>query len=131
GVGESDLATPGVEIGILGSHGGTGSRVISGALQLLLGAPVGEWTGLAEEVALGRGHAQRGQLLNLLLALDPLADDERAGSDGEGHDRLDHRAGGGAVRAALDQAKVDLDHVEMEVAEQLEAGVAGAEVIGG
>ena len=63
-------------------------------------------------------------------ALDPLGNDEGAGARGE----LDHRTDDGVGRplrlAALDEGQVHLQDVELDLRQEPEAGVAGADVIG-
>ena len=90
--------------------------------------PVGR---AAEQVALARPDAERADEVELGGRLDALGDDERAPAVGQVAQRADDLERGLVDGAALDERQVDLDDVELELAEEPEPGVAGADVVGG
>ena len=61
--------------------------------------------------------------------LDPLGDGQHLEVAGDRGQALDEHLGVAGLGDAVDEAAVDLHHVEAEVAEVLEAGGAGAEVV--
>src|SRR4029079_4235079 len=84
-----------------------------------------------EQVALPRPDPERTDELELGRRLDPLGDDQRAPAVGEVAQRPDDLERRLVDGAALDQRQVDLDDVELELAEEAKPGVAGADVVGG
>jgi hypothetical protein len=85
--------------------------------------------GPAEEIALHIRHAGVLQQLHGLLVADPFADGDNAEVPGEiderPHEHLVFRVGA----EILDERAVDLDHVDAELAQRPERGVAGAEIV--
>ena len=99
---------------------------------------VGHGRGPAEQVALGALRADRACLavgvrvarqLQHRLGLDALGDHERAALAGEGHDREHHGARPAVLDRRGDDGAVDLDEVDGQRAQHLEARVAGADVV--
>ena len=95
----------------------------SASRRRLLGRP-------AQQVALARPDPERADDVELGGRLDALGHDERAPAVGQVAQRPDDLEGRVAEGAALDQRQVDLDDVEPELAEQPQAGVPGADVVG-
>jgi len=92
--------------------------------------------GTTEQVALASGdRPRRGRLVHVtdeledLRALDPLGDDERLRLASEADHRGEHRLGGRVLQRAGDHAVVDLEVVDPQVAQNLEARVAGSHVV--
>ena len=90
--------------------------------------PVGR---AAEQVALTGADPERADEVELGGRLDPLGDDQRAPAVGQVAQRADDLERGLVDGAALDERQVDLDDVELELAEQPQPGVAGTDVVGG
>ena len=87
--------------------------------------------GPAQQVALAGGDAQLAQRAQLLGRLQALGDGHRTLAGGEVHQRAQHRSRGVVLGAILHQREIDLHDVEAHLAEQPQAGVAGADVVGG
>ena len=73
---------------------------------------------------------ERADDVELGRRLDALGDDQRAPPVGEVAQRPDDLERRVVDGAALDQRQVDLDDVELELAEQPQPGVAGTDVVG-
>ena len=62
--------------------------------------------------------------------LDTLSHQQRSGLRGEGDDGPHHRRGRRPGGAALHEAEIDLDHVEAQLGEQPQPGVADTQIVG-
>ena len=91
--------------------------------------------GATEQVALAaadraaRRRAGIAQERELRVGLDPLGDHGRVRARGVGDHGLQHAERGRVVRGVGDHGAVDLDEVDRRAAQQLEAGVARADVV--
>ena len=88
-------------------------------------------TGCPRRNALGERRAVAAQVLELLRLLDALDDRGRPERRAEHEHGGDDRRRARVVRHALEEAAVDLEHLDGQVAEASERGVAGAEVVDG
>src|SRR3990172_12440359 len=84
-----------------------------------------------EQVALAGSEAQVADNLELMGGLDTFGHDGRRGTIGELSQRSHDRQRRLPQDTALDQAEVDLDQVELDLAEETEAGVSRSDIIRG
>ena len=87
------------------------------------------WLGAPEEIALAGVVAQLEDRLEMVGRLDALRDDAMATVSGERPERPQHRLTGAVGRARADERQVDLEDVVLDLAQQAQAGVAGADVV--
>src|SRR5882672_3446267 len=73
--------------------------------------------------------AERSQEIELCLGFNPLRDHDHAQALGQVDDRLDDRRIVQIVRQVLDEAAVDLEFVDREALQIIQAGIAGAEIV--
>src|SRR5207237_8062434 len=85
-------------------------------------------TGPSEEEALGPLTAELAKRLDLGLGLHTLGHDAQIEGPGHPHDRVDDRRVLPLRANAVDEAAVDLQHVDREALQVAERGVTGAEV---
>src|SRR6186997_263011 len=85
----------------------------------------------AEEVALPGTDAQAQHRFELLQRLDALGDGRASALTGHRPERLEDRLRWAVLGPRADQRQVDLHDVEVEVAEQAEAGIPGADIVDG
>ena len=93
------------------------------------GSGVGSLAGPAQQVALAGVEAQLEHGLEQVRRLDALGDDRPAALAGDGAERAQDRLGRLVVGAGPDQREVDLHDVEVDLAQQAQAGVAGPDVV--
>ena len=82
-----------------------------------------------EIIALQMRRARHAQRLNLRLGLDAFSDDAQAKRTREVDDRVDDRGAFALAAHAVDEAAIDLQRIEREFADIVEARIAGAEIV--
>ena len=87
--------------------------------------------GGAEQIALARIAAELEQVLTYLLGLDSLCRGHETQSVAEAEHRFDDACLLGLVQDLADEGSVDLDDVELELAQMIETRIAGAEIVEG
>ena len=87
--------------------------------------------GPAQEIALAGIDVQDADHLELLGGLDTLRDRQCPPAPREIDERAEDRQGLNFARSSLDEGQVDLHHIEPELAQQAETGVARADIVGG
>ena len=78
-----------------------------------------------------RRNSQLADRAQLAGGFEPFGDDRCAPALGEVAQRAQHGPRGVALGALLDERQVDLDDVEADLAQQPQAGIARANVVGG
>src|ERR1051326_1179513 len=86
---------------------------------------------LRKQKPLHERHADRPHGYQVLFVLDPLGDHARAEAAGQLLDRADHGAALWVVRAAVDEAAVELEELRRRVEQHLEIRLAEADVVEG
>ena len=85
--------------------------------------------GAAEQPALAERRADGARPREVLLGLDPLGEQDRAGALGLGGDGVEHARRDRRGAARLDQGHVELDHVGREERHQRERALVDADVV--